>query len=590
MRKHNITMKFWRQYSIAHLGYNQPNARNKQLILSVLNSTATKREARDYLKKYTDETNANHCLVFVRDLLSYDHKTLSKFGQTVKRLKMLGLRPMFVIPPTTPKLILEESGLLDKLLSERSLKTTFIPDLLTKKFNGEYKTMVSFQSDNITSENIPIIQPYIYDESTSTRFVARDKVDYFKQLITHIDCKLDKIFILNKYGGLPSGERHDNAHVFVNISQEFDSLKNSLQKEMEALTQQLSEKATTTTSKSKSLEAQDNDSNGNQLIDKINLFLCKDKLQEALEQYTVHLEDLCLMETALSVLSHYSTGVITTVPAAGILTRNNPLLYNVLTDRSLISSSLPRFKRESKTEDAWYELPMNSDTPTHAADDAVFVTTVLKKGINITMFDYSLLTQENSIGLPNMPLLDRKSTPKPDLPSSGKSALARKLDLNKLKAIIDQSFGRSLDLSHYLNRINGRIASIIVIGDYEGIAILTYEGTTDRPFVYLDKFAVMPHLKGSLGISDIIFNLMFKKFPNELLWRSRKDNVVNKWYFQRSVGVLDLAMNLGDGDQKPSTFKLFYYGDPAKNNGFDELERLREYAFYVRDIQPSWES
>lgn len=156
--------------------------------------------------------------------------------------------------------------------------------------------------------------------------------------------------------------------------------------------------------------------------------------------------------------------------------------------------------------------------------------------------------------------------------------------------MIKASFGRSLDLSHYLNRINGRIASIIVIGDYEGIAILTYEGTTDRPFVYLDKFAVMPHLKGSLGISDIIFNLMFKKFPNELLWRSRKDNVVNKWYFQRSVGVLDLAMNLGDGDQKPSTFKLFYYGDPAKNNGFDELERLREYAFYVRDIQPSWES
>lgn len=51
-----------------------------------------------------------------------------------------------------------------------------------------------------------------------------------------------------------------------------------------------------------------------------------------------------------------------------------------------------------------------------------------------------------------------------------------------------------------------------MIGDYEGIAILTYEGSEENSFVYLDKFAVLPHLKGSLGISDIIFNLMFKNF------------------------------------------------------------------------------
>ena len=163
----------------------------------------------------------------------------------------------------------------------------------------------------------------------------------------------------------------------------------------------------------------------------------------------------------------------------------------------------------------------------------------------------------------------------------------KKLDLKKLKLIIDSSFKKSIDLTHYLNRINGQIASIIVIGDYEGIAILTYEGPPENQFVYLDKFAVMPHLKGSLGISDIIFNLMFRKFPQELIWRSRADNVVNKWYFQRSTGVLDLSLKLGPNDQKDSIFKLFYYGDPEIES-FHDINRLRDYAKYVRDISPSW--
>ena len=140
-----------------------------------------------------------------------------------------------------------------------------------------------------------------------------------------------------------------------------------------------------------------------------------------------------------------------------------------------------------------------------------------------------------------------------------------------------------------MNRINGKIASIIVIGDYEGIAVLTYEGPKNGQFVYLDKFAVLPHLKGSLGISDIIFNLMFKKFPSEVVWRSRKDNVVNKWYFQRSVAVIDLSIDIGNNSQKDSVFKLFYYGDPkAAENNINSFSRLQEFTKYVRDIKPSW--
>lgn len=150
-----------------------------------------------------------------------------------------------------------------------------------------------------------------------------------------------------------------------------------------------------------------------------------------------------------------------------------------------------------------------------------------------------------------------------------------------------------MDLHDYIKRINGKIATIIVIGDYEGIAILTYEGSEENSFVYLDKFAVLPHLKGSLGISDIIFNLMFKKFPNEILWRSRKDNVVNKWYFQRSVAVLDLSIDLDPEhcDEKQSQFKLFYYGNPQyAKRALRDKKRLREFMRSVRDIKPSWEN
>ena len=150
---------------------------------------------------------------------------------------------------------------------------------------------------------------------------------------------------------------------------------------------------------------------------------------------------------------------------------------------------------------------------------------------------------------------------------------------------------RSLDVRDYLNRINGRIATVIVIGDYEGIAILTYEGSEENRFVYLDKFAVLPHLKGSLGISDIIFNLIFKKFPNEVLWRSRRDNVVNKWYFQRSVAVLDLSVDLDPEhhDKQQSQFKLFYYGNPQyASKALHDKGRLREFMKSVRDIKPSW--
>ena len=80
-----------------------------------------------------------------------------------------------------------------------------------------------------------------------------------------------------------------------------------------------------------------------------------------------------------------------------------------------------------------------------------------------------------------------------------------------------------------------------------------------EPIVYLDKFAVLPSLQGE-GIVDFLWGaLRDESFglgnldalnnngglsglgePVDLVWRSRTDNPVNRWYFERSNGFIKL--------------------------------------------------
>ncbi|SCV03875.1 LAMI_0H11650g1_1 [Lachancea mirantina] len=545
----------WTRHLI-QLGYRQPNLVNKQLILAVLNSTATKREAKDYMKKYGQNDTTNHCLILVRDVWGDGQNRIERFSHVVGRLKLLGVNPIFVLHPRTSPLKIVEK--LDYALHKVGLSPMRVSDPLVKMAGGQFRAAFSWQN---LKGIVPIVHPIYFDEVTCKRVITNSLSDFMVQLVQNANCHIEKFVILNEHGGIPSGERQQNSHVFINLSQEFDSLKASLQKTLVAVDGQFDPEW----------------QNFGQQIDAV---FNRDDLLKTQAQMRDHLEDLQVMNAVLSVLPFTSSGLLTTPQAASALGSKNPILYNVLTDRSLISSSLPRFKKEARSDCSWYELPISDDTETKSVD-AALVTTMLKKGVNIKTFDYKSLNSGNCVGFPKK--LDQGNvTPVPE---------SEQLDLSKVKRIIDDSFGRELDLCHYLERINGRIASIIVIGDYEGIAILTFEGPQDFPFPYLDKFAVLPHLKGSLGISDIIFNLMFKKFPTELAWRSRKDNVVNKWYFQRSVGVLDLSINVNGHDAKESIFRLFFHRGSNEHGSNSSLSnRIREYAYYVRDIKPSWKS
>ncbi|ESK91258.1 amino-acid n-acetyltransferase [Moniliophthora roreri MCA 2997] len=132
------------------------------------------------------------------------------------------------------------------------------------------------------------------------------------------------------------------------------------------------------------------------------------------------------------------------------------------------------------------------------------------------------------------------------------------IDKPKMKALLEQSFGRTLDEKAFYERLKRRLDFVIVAGDYAGSAIVTSESdprVSPDPISYLDKFAVLPEHQGD-GTVDFLWVALhdesyglghpFSVNPNggkegrgegrDLVWRSRGNNPVNKWYFERSSG------------------------------------------------------
>jgi len=138
------------------------------------------------------------------------------------------------------------------------------------------------------------------------------------------------------------------------------------------------------------------------------------------------------------------------------------------------------------------------------------------------------------------------------------------VDREKLTYLMEQSFGKTLDQEAFYARLEKRLDFVIVAGDYAGAAIVTNEGP-DGPgaISYLDKFAVLPAHQGDGTVDFLFVALHDESFglgsagaanPNEggrqgegegrdLVWRSRGNNPVNKWYYERSSGHMRLGDN-----------------------------------------------
>lgn len=217
------------------------------------------------------------------------------------------------------------------------------------------------------------------------------------------------------------------------------------------------------------------------------------------------LANLFLADACLSFMPPNASGLIVShrSPAA--------LIANLITNKPAHSASLPHALLES-------EEKLNRDTPT-----------VLRKGLPVKV-------------LRSMDQVDKV----------------------KLTALLEKSFRRKLNQEAFYDRLEKDLDFVIVIGDYAGAAITTIEGRNSAnpsahlPICYLDKFAVDPSHQGDgtvdflwVSLRDETYGLGTPDASNpsegslrgigksrELVWRSRGNNPVNKWYFERSSGFV----------------------------------------------------
>ncbi|CCM05193.1 uncharacterized protein FIBRA_07402 [Fibroporia radiculosa] len=192
----------------------------------------------------------------------------------------------------------------------------------------------------------------------------------------------------------------------------------------------------------------------------------------------------------------------------------------------------------------------------HRSPSSLIANLITNKPAVSSSLPHALL-QGNRKLTPHTPTLMRRGLPIRVIRSMAD------IDKQKMKALLEQSFKRTLDERPFWGRLEKHLDYAIIAGDYAGAAIVTRESDTapeTAPITYLDKFAVLPSHQGD-GTVDFLWvalhdesyglGLPFSANPNggkegkgegcDLVWRSRADNPVNKWYFERSTGHLRMG-------------------------------------------------
>lgn len=395
---------------------------------------------------------------------------------------------------------------------------------------------------------------------------------------------LDRLIVLDPLGGIPTAERPNGYHIFLNLEQEFCAVKQSL------FTPQPLTSSVKDLSDPSSRPQVSDIARGNPFSKFVETELSipftpkpsssAPTPKEAISSDNkIHLQNLELVRRALSLLPPSSSALLTTPieaatserraddasQAIGVGTRRqrNPLIHNLLTDKPAFSSSLPAGRLTQPTL-AGTSANVTPPLPTSP-------TTFVKRGMPVTIF-------------PDPHIQPWKAC----LPGkTGLTLTDSRIDLPRLVHLIDDSFNRKLDVEAYLKRVNDRIAGVIIAGEYEGGALLTWEtppGVPDdgseecraRMVPYLDKFAVLQRSQGAGGVADILFKSMVKDcFPDGVCWRSRRDNPVNKWYFERSRGTWKIH----------NTNWTMFWTTPDLDL---DQRKFEDYESVCRSIEPSW--
>jgi amino-acid N-acetyltransferase len=586
-------------------------------------------------KEYKADEPVHLALVKLRQPQTLDDRTLGDIALTLSQMAQLGLVTAVVLDcdEDTGTKNTEAKSEYGNMVREQGLRfvealndynqsgASLIEDALsysplandipsTVQVRGGVEVQHSFLLyPLIDGRVIPVITPFAFD--TTQKRVSVQADDVLLALVrefagltgqAHVDAVneeashkkrgkaierpvLDRIIILDPLGGILSEQRADGAHVFVNLEAEFRDIKEELQR-LESMAP-----------RSDMTSSPVSPSTGNPFstfVEQEVAALPGMQPQQGLDGSAParHLKNLGVVERGLKLLPPESSGLILTpldaatkaIPDDARTTpAKNPLLHNLLTDKPMTSSSLPT------SPTSWFK---GSATPNHA--------TFLKKGIPLTMIPDPRIHGPWLPPSPSNPSIELANDPRINFP--------------KLVDLIDDSFKRKLHPKNYLNRIRGRVAGIIIAGDYEGGAICTWEtpasllekgisipSTTspDSPYwiPYLDKFAVLTSSQGAGGVSDIVWAALTRTcLPEGVVWRSRTSNPVNKWYQERSKGMWNLP-----GGQWTMfwTTEGVERGWDAKDWGVEEgvvegqrgVRDMRKWDAYVdvcSGIEPSW--
>ena len=139
------------------------------------------------------------------------------------------------------------------------------------------------------------------------------------------------------------------------------------------------------------------------------------------------------------------------------------------------------------------------------------------------------------------------------------------VDQVKLARLLESSFVGRL-APDYFQKLSASLAGLYVSEGYSATAIVTSlkDSLKELPELeasaaaageglegisYLDKFAVDPAAQGT-GTAQKLWDILTAKHP-ALIWRSRKENPINTWYFEHSEGSYTAP-------GQPWT--VFYYG------------------------------
>lgn len=510
-------------------------------------------------------------LVKIRAPQELDNETLLGVGRSLVQLKKLGLTSVVVIDCDLPCEDEAERRRMTNLQASRlataidnydepgarvidspvtigdSAGKDTSPFTSEDLFVGNSKDLM----DSLQNEVIPVIPSIGYTEDLCS-FRSVDSNDAIIALARQLSglqflgqpvedaqttrliklAEVYRLIIIDSVGGVPALNQATGRYMFLNLEQEYEELTKYL--------------AASITS---------------------------DSLAPREDNF-YHLKNAELARKTLSLLPATASAVITTPQEAannqsrdehdmdwamvGTRRRHNPLIHNLLTDRPVQSSSLPSGRIRS--------MVSRSGSPTRIGS----LTTLAKRGVPLTIFPDPQVT-------PWRP-------PRPGQP--GLKLTDPCIDLGRLVYLINDSFGRELDVERYLKRVEHNLAGIIIAGEYEGGAILTWEtpfgaddpATTDpsRMVPYLDKFAVLGKSQGAGGVADIVFNAMVRNcFPEGVCWRSRKDNPVNKWYFERSRGTMKI---------KDMNWTMFWTTPDLST----DQQKYKDYESVCRGVVPTW--